>query len=224
MTHEFSHLKSGNVETTESFFSDKFLKSRIQNGKESNQGFDLLFAEGRSDEWAERNWEEIKENDLKYEEDVNQYITLTLADLANPQNLSLCNQYLVGLDSDAGQLAANLDQSSQKYLLYRLNADYLLLNLGLISQESNILGDAYFDKGGSYYFSAASNLKETRGGRSGLSDVLEKLSNKFGYYVEILRGMKNSCDNYFSFHFKFSSADTEQFENELTLEVQKRKI
>jgi hypothetical protein len=155
---------------------------------------------------------EIKQNDLEYEEDVNQYITLMLAEMVSPKSAVLANQYLVGANSDAGQIAIDLKLETQKYQVYRINADFLLFHLGLFSPDSNILGPKYFDKGESYYSSAADSLKNARGGRTDLSDVLEKLSLKFGKYVEILRYMKNQSSNYFSFHFKFSQEEMVRFQ------------
>ena len=105
-------------------------------------------------------------------------------------------------------------------MLFR-SADFLLFHLGLFSPKSNILGGKYFDKGGWYYSSAACSLKHAWGGRSGLSDVLEKLSLKFGKYVKILRYMKNRSSNYFSFHFKFSGEEIARFQKQLTLESKK---
>ena len=72
------------------------------------------------------------------------------------------------------------------------------------------------EEGGWYYSSAACSLKHAWGGRSGLSDVLEKLSLKFGMYVEILRYMKNRSSNFFSFHFKFSDEEISGFQNKLS--------
>jgi len=84
-------------------------------------------------------------------------------------------------------------------------------------------GDAYFDKGEAYYFSAASQLKGMKRGRSALSDVLEKLSCRFGLYVAILRLMKQRADNYLSFHFRISQAEMQQLERDLSQEMQKRR-
>ena len=153
---------------------------------------------------------------------MNQYITLTLAELANPQILPLINKYLVSLESDIGQEAVSFDDRAKKYLAYKVNADFLLLNLGLLNPDSNLLGDAYFDKGETYYYSAASSLKAIKGGRSGLSDVMEKLSERFGKYVEILRAMKNRHENYFSFHVRIPGAELKRFEHELSVEAAKR--
>ena len=223
MTAKFTHMDTSKVETTESFFSNRYLNARIESGRPSNEGFDPILEEERDSEWMETHWKETKANQLKYDEDVNQYITLTLCDLANPKSLALTNKYVVGMESDAGQIAVQTEESSKKFIVYRVNADYLLLNLGLFHSDSNILGDAYIDKGGSYYFSAASSLKEIFGGRSAMSDTMEKLSNQFGKYVEILRTMKNSDDNYLSFHFKFSKPEMEMLERSLTVETQNRK-
>ena len=218
----FTHLDTKEVETTESYFFDRFLGARIDSGNESNEGYDLILELGRDDDWYEQNWSAVKQNDLKYDEDVNQYITLTLADLANPQTLPLINKYLVSLESDIGREAVSFEDRAKTYLAYKINADFLLLNLGLLNPDSNLLGDAYFDKGETYYYSAASSLKAIKGGRSGLSDVMEKLSCRFGKYVEILRAMKNQHENYFSFHVRIPDAELRRFEKELAVEAAKR--
>jgi hypothetical protein len=222
MPVHFKHLDSGNIDTTESFFSNLFLRGRIDSGKESNEGYDLILEEGRNEEWCEQHWKEIKANEMKYDEDVNQYITLTLSEMVNPKSLAFANQYTVGIDDDVGQIASSLPEQIKTYFLYKINADFLLLNLGLFRPDTNILGEAYFDKGESYYFAAASNLKAVGGGRSGMSDVLEKLSGGFGKYVEILRTMKNSADNFLSFNFKFSKAEIQDLEASLSHVVRKK--
>jgi hypothetical protein len=218
MPVHFTFIESMETDTTESFFFERFLRARIDDNKPSSKKYDPILEEGRSETWIQSHEKEIKQNDLEYEEDVNQYITLMLAEMVNPKTTGLTNQYLVGTDSDAGQIAIDLKLESQKYQVFRTNADFLLFHLGLFSPQSNILGDKYFDKGGWYYRSAACSLKHARGGRSGLSDVLEKLSLKFGKYVEILRYMKNRSSNYFSFHFKFSEEEIARFQKQLSKE------
>jgi hypothetical protein len=221
MPVQFSYLDSMETDTTESFFSDQFLRARINDNKPSNIKYDPIFEEGRNESWLRSHESQIKQNNLEYEEDVNQYISLMLAEMVNPKSTVLAQEYLVGTNSDAGQIAIDLKLQSQKYKVFRINADFLLFHLGLFSSEANILGDKYFDKGGSYYNSAACSLRNARGGRSGLSDVLEKLSLKFGKYVEILRYMKNQSSNYFSFHFKFSEKEIIQFQEQLSGELKK---
>jgi len=223
MSDHFIHLESRDIETTESFFSNRFITARIDSGHESNEGYDEILEEERDSAWHETHWKEIKANQLKYDEDVNQYITLTLSDLAKPQSVDLINRYVVDLKSDAGQVAYQTQEPSKKFIVYRVNADYLLLMLGLFRSDLNISDDAYIDKGSEYYFSAASNLKGMFQGRCAMSDVMEKLSDGFGKYVEILRKMRESDDNYMSFHFKFSQPEIESLERTLTVETQKRK-
>ena len=220
MPIHFTHIENRETDTTESFFSEQFLRARLDDNKPSNKEYDPILEEGRSETWIQSHEKEIKQNELEYEEDVNQYITLMLAEMVNPKTTGLTNQYLVSTDSDAGQIAIDLKFESQKYQVFRTNADFLLFHLGLFSPK-NILGDKYLDKGGWYYSSAACSLKHAWGGRSGLSDVLEKLSLKFGKYVKILRYMKNRSSSYFSFHFKFSGEEIARFQKQLTLESKK---
>ena len=223
MVEKFTHLDTGDIETTESFFSNRFLKARIESGHPSNEGLDLIFEENRSSEWQEKHWKQAKDNQLKYDEDVNQYITLILSDLVKGRSQTLINKYIVSMDADAGQTVVEASERSKKFIVYRINADYFLLNLGLLRSDTNILGDAYIDKGGFYYSSAASSLKEVLGGRSTLSDTMEKLSRQFVKYVRILRHMKNSDSNFFSFNFKLSKLEIKKLERTLTEELAVKK-
>jgi len=219
MVKKFTHLDTGDIETTESFFSNRFLKARIESGHPSNEGLDFIFEENRSSEWQEKHWKQAKDNQLKYDEDVNQYITLILSDLVKGRSQTLINKYIVSMDADAGQTVVEASERSKKFIVYRINADYFLLNLGLLRSDTNILGDAYIDKGGFYYSSAASSLKEVLGGRSTLSDTMEKLSRQFVKYVRILRHMKNSDSNFLSFNFKLSKLEIKKLERTLTEEL-----
>ena len=223
MVEKFIHLDTGDIETTESFFSNRFLKARIESEHPSNEGLDLILEKNRSAEWQEKHWKQAKDNQLKYDEDVNQYITLTLSDLVKGRSQTLTNKYIVSMDADAGQTVVDASERSKKFTVYRINADYFLLNLGLLRSDTNILGDAYLDKGGFYYSSAASSLKEVLGGRSTLSDTMEKLSRQFVKYVRILRHMKNSDSNFFSFNFKLSKLEIKKLERTLTEELAVKK-
>ena len=223
MAEHFVHLDTRDIETTESFFSNRFINARIESGHTSNEGYDEILEEQRDPDWHEANWKEVKANQLKYDEDVNQYITLTLSDLAKPQSVDLMNRYVVDVKSDAGQVAFQTQEQSKKFIVYRVNADYLLLTLGLFRSDLKNCDEAYIDKGSEYYFSAANNLKGMFQGRCAMSDVMEKLSNGFGKYVKILRTMCESDDNYMSFHFKFSQPAMESMEQSLTAEVNKHK-
>jgi hypothetical protein len=224
MAEHFIHLDTRDIETTESFFSNRFINARIDSGLQSNEGYDEILEEQRDPDWHEAHWKEVKANQLKYDEDVNQYITLTLSDLAKPQSVDLMNRYVVNVKSDAGQVAFQTQEQSKKFIVYRVNADYLLLTLGLFRSDLKVCEDAYIDKGREYYFSAANNLKGVFQGRSAMSDVMEKLSNGFGKYVKILQTMREADDNYMSFHFKFSQPEIETLEQSLTAEVHKDKL
>ena len=127
------------------------------------------------------------------------------------------------MNADAGQSILTVSERLKKFNVYRINADYFLLNLGLLRSDTNILGNAYIDKGGFYYSSAASSLKNVLGGRSTLSDTMEKLSLQFLKYVKILRHMKNSDSNFLSFNFKLSKLEIKKLERTLTEELSVKK-
>ena len=59
MVEKFIHLDTGAIESTESFFSDRFLKARIESGNPSNEGLDLIFEENRSSDWQEQHWKNL---------------------------------------------------------------------------------------------------------------------------------------------------------------------
>jgi hypothetical protein len=223
MVEKFTHLDTGEIETTESFFSNRYLKARIESGLPSNEGLDIIFEENRSSAWRNKYWKQAKDNRLKYDEDVNQYITLILSDLVKGRSQNLINKYIVSMDADAGQTVVETTERLKKFNVYRINADYFLLNLGLLLSDTNNLGDAYIDKGGYYYSSAASILKEVLGGRSTLSDTMEKLSLQFLKYVRILRHMKNSDSNFLSFNYKLSKLEIKKLEKTLTEELAVKK-
>ena len=120
MVEKFTHLDTGDIETTESFFSNRFLRARIESGHPSNEGLDLIFEENRSSEWQEQHWKQAKDNQLKYDEDVNQYITLILSDLVKGRSQTLINKYIVSMDADAGQTVVEASERSKSFLFIGL--------------------------------------------------------------------------------------------------------
>ena len=59
MPVEFIHLDSKESETTESLFFNQLIKARIKSENNSNQNYDPIFNENRSEEWNEIYWREI---------------------------------------------------------------------------------------------------------------------------------------------------------------------
>ena len=67
MQIHFTLIENRETDTTESFFSEHFLRARIDNNKPSNKEYDPIFEEGRSKTWIQSHKKEIKQNDLEYE-------------------------------------------------------------------------------------------------------------------------------------------------------------
>ena len=98
MPINFIYSDSLETDTTESYFSNHFLNARIDNNQPSNAEYDPILEDQRGLEWKEAHWKEIKNNDLNYEEDINQYITLSLSELVNLK-FSTNSSYLVNTSS-----------------------------------------------------------------------------------------------------------------------------
>ncbi|MFT4577609.1 MAG: hypothetical protein ACI8PD_000620 [Nitrospinales bacterium] len=94
MPINFISSDSLETDTTESYFSNHFLNARIDSNQPSNAEYDFILEDQRDLEWKGAHWKEIKDNDLNYEEDINEYITLSLSELVNPKT-ALNNSYLV---------------------------------------------------------------------------------------------------------------------------------
>lgn len=205
MSLMYTDLQSGRVETTEALFSDLFLKARIKTGQESSKGYspDL---------------EGVKWNDRLLEDDVNVYIFQALGSLIDPVALKLMAEYAVSVHSDAGHRADKMRARSEKFLLYRVNADFLLLMLGMF-KPAELPFHAYLDKGSAYYAAAAGYRQEIDGGRSPLVDVLEKLCIGFNRYVGLLRFMKYDDPNFFGIFRQLSRQDINEIEQIADLEV-----
>ena len=62
MAEHFIHLDTRDIETTESFFSNRFINARIDSGLQSNEGYDEILEEQRDPDWHEAHWKEVKEN------------------------------------------------------------------------------------------------------------------------------------------------------------------
>lgn len=77
MPINFIYSDSLETDTIESYFSNHLLNARIDSNQPSNADYDPILENQRDPEWKERHWKEIKDNDLNYEEDINQYITLS---------------------------------------------------------------------------------------------------------------------------------------------------
>lgn len=131
------------------------------------------------------------------EEDINIYLANTLLLFAQNEWRELVARYISLNDMDVFNMAESSSDNYLKHVIYKVNADNLLLSLGLfedaiaLERENCYIGRAKF-----YYDIAAEyNMKLYRHLTS-IGDILHRLSDLLEKYVEILKVVRK---DYFNF-------------------------
>ena len=184
------------IEPTFYFMLNCLLYSRLETGNPSNRDY--------------------------YDEDVNMYLTNLLCSFMKPEYHHRAKKYLSRYDAN---LFSKIERSSDvrlKYTIYKTNADFLLISIGIFrSPTTKKLGvmqlfrnseEAQMGRGKTYYNFAYTYSQAMFKKTSGISEVLEKLSNGFERYVEILSHMRGE---YFNILDRLSTGEIYHLEREI---------
>jgi hypothetical protein len=163
---------SRDLKPTYHFMINCLLYSRMETGLVSNQDF--------------------------YDEDVNVYLAHLLHSFINPEYVEQSRKFLSRYDTDVFRRLAHSSDARLKYLIYKTNADFLLVSIGLFDQPAAPQGgrrhqpseEAYIGRGKTYYHFAYSYSQQMHRKNQGVSEVLEKLSVGFDKYLRILSHMR----------------------------------
>jgi len=151
-----------NLQPTYYFMINCLLYSRMETGLVSNQDF--------------------------YDEDVNVYLAHLLHSFINPEYVEQSKRFLSKYDTDVFRRLSNSTDSRLKYLIYKTNADFLLISIGIFDNPMVPAGprakvqpseEAYIGRGKTYYHFAYSYAQQVHRKNQGVADVLEKLSVGF---------------------------------------------
>jgi hypothetical protein len=148
-----------------------------------------------------------------YDEDVNVYIAHLLNSFIDPSYIKRSAKYLSKYDTEVfGRLADSKD-SRLKYTIYKTNADFLLVSLGIFNNpaatdpvkrtnpatgERRIFRpseEAYVGRGKTYYRFAYTYSQQIHNPHAAITEVLEKLSVGFDKYMRILAHMRGEYLN-----------------------------
>jgi len=169
-------LKEGgrNLQPTYYFMINCLLYSRMETGLVSNQDF--------------------------YDEDVNVYLAHLLHSFINPEYVEQSKKYLSKYDADVFKRLANSTDARLKYAIYKTNADFLLVSIGIFdnpvaptavpARKAAPAEEAYIGRGKTYYHFAYTYSQQIHRKNQGVSEVLEKLSVGFDKYIKILSHMR----------------------------------
>lgn len=140
-----------------------------------------------------------------YDEDVNVYIAHLLDSMIQPENIERARRYLSAYDTEVFRKLAGSKDARLKYTIYKTNADFLLISLGIFdSPEAAVIEkshpaqhecfrpteEASIGRGKTYYRFAYTYSQKIHGRNAGISDVMEKLSVGFDKYLRILAHMR----------------------------------
>jgi len=162
-----------NLQPTYYFMINCLLYSRMETGLVSNQDF--------------------------YDEDVNVYLAHLLHSFINPEYVEQSKKFLSKYDTDVFRRLSNSTDSRLKYLIYKTNADFLLISIGIFDNPAapqttrakvQPAEEAYIGRGKTYYHFAYSYAQQVHRRNQGVADVLEKLSVGFDKYIKILSHMR----------------------------------
>ncbi len=163
---------SRDLQPTYYFMINCLLYSRMETGLVSNQDF--------------------------YDEDVNVYLAHLLHSFINPEYVEQSRKFLSKYDTDVFRRLANSGDARLKYQIYKTNADFLLISIGIfdnptaaaVARRHQPSEEAYIGRGKTYYHFAYSYGQQMHRKNAGVAEVLEKLSVGFEKYIRILSHMR----------------------------------
>ncbi len=167
------------VEPTFFFMLNCLLYSRLEKGFPSNQDF--------------------------YDEDVNVYLANLLCSFMKPEFHRRAQAYLSPYDTSLFEKIENSTDARLKYTIYKTNADFLLISIGVFDNADGRRPDtaqlfrnseeASMGRGKAYYHFAYTYSQSMFKKSTGITEILEKLSKGFERYVEILSHMRGEYFN-----------------------------
>jgi hypothetical protein len=147
-----------------------------------------------------------------FDEDVNVYIAHLLNSFLNGQYVERARSYLSKYDTEVFRRLSQSTDARLKYTLYKTNADFLLVSLGIFDNPEIIpeakgsgapegrlhyrpTEEAFIGRGRTYYRFAYTFSQQIHGRNAAVSEVLEKLSLGFDKYLRILTHMRGEYLN-----------------------------
>ncbi len=156
-----------------------------------------------------------------YDEDVNVYLAHLLHSFINPEYVEQSKKFLSKYDTDVFRRLASSTDAHLKYQIYKTNADFLLVSIGIFDQPIVPGGprirvqpseEAYIGRGKTYYHFAYTYAQQMHRKNAGVSEVLEKLSTGFEKYLRILSHMRGE---YLDLMKRFSQGEVYHLERSI---------
>ena len=134
-------------------------------------------------------------SDLKeFDEDVNMYTASLLASVVSGREDFLRSDLVSPRDADVFARVQETKDQRLRYRVYKANADFLYVSLGIFSDASVAPARADEDpeterltgRGKSYYHFASAYAERLFGRRAAIAEVMDKLSRNFETYTKVM--------------------------------------
>lgn len=156
----------------------------------------------------------------EFDEDVNVYLAHLLFAIALPEYHELAEPYLSTESNDVLRWVKATEDRTIRYFIFKVNADHLLLHLSVFHDLAPKPWRGFFQRSekhflelGRLYYEQASNYhSRIYRKKTGVGDVLQKLSRYFHIYADLLRVVRR---DYFHFVTRFRDQAFDRFIEEL---------
>ncbi len=151
-----------------------------------------------------RSQEGLPSNMYTFDEDVNVYLAHLLFAVSLPEYHEMASPYLSRESSDILKWVNGTEDHTIRYFIFKVNADHLLIHSAifddLVSRSRQkffkVSRNHYRELAKLYYDQAAAYHKRIYRKKTGVGDVLEKLSHYYEVYQDLLKHVRRE---YFSF-------------------------
>ncbi len=147
----------------------------------------------------------IESNHEIYDEDVNVYLAHLLNSHMDPTQIVAMPECIATCDADLFRMVEESGDDRRRYTIYRTNADFLLMSIAVFDTIDRPAfnrpaifrtpRNVYIARAASYYAHAASYATKLSCGTSRVGVTLQKLSDRFEDYVQILMYMRGQYLN-----------------------------
>src|SRR3989338_3716765 len=146
-------------------------------------------------------------NQAEFDEDVNIYLAHLLFAASLPDYQKAIERYLSTNISELTELVERNDDRIVRYFIYKVNADHLLVHLGIfqdLEAGKHLYGksnEQYASMGQNYYRQAADYNQRIYRRQTAIGSVLGKLAHRFSRYQAVLRFARKEFFH-FANHFR----------------------
>ncbi len=164
-------------------------------------------------------------NNFVYDEDVNVYLAHLLFAVSLPEYHEMAEPYLSTDTSDIVRWVKGTEDRTIRYFIFKVNADHILIHSAIFEDLGGNKGK-FFKKSGKhfkelaqlYYDQAAIYHNRIYRKKTGVGEVLEKLSRYYDSYQGLLRTVRreyfNFVTNFKDQAFSHFMKDLQSYENE----------